>query len=216
MPTFPQGQKFDGNFEGLYSGVMYDSIKGLIAHLTPEYAVLENNGIGYKVFIPISLYTSGIALGSNCQLFTELVVREDDMKLYGFISRQERELFMLLTSISGIGARTAISIIGHVSVNDLHDAVQLKNTALLCKIPGIGKKSAERLVLELRDRIKPDTNTKISKNENHGLMSDATLALIRLGYNQKVAESAIKKAMDGVSQENIGLPKLITSALKNI
>ena len=195
---------------------MYESIKGLVSYLTPEYAVIEVAGIGYKVHIPVNLFTVVLQAGMECQLFTSLVVREDDMKLFGFISRKDRELFELLTSISGIGAKTSLSIIGHISVNDLHEAIETKNTALLCKIPGIGKKSAERLTLELKDRIKPDTAVKIVRGAHHELISDATLALIRLGYNQKIAENAIKKAMDSVLDENIGLPRLITAALKNV
>ena len=195
---------------------MYESIKGLVAHITPEYAVIEVCGIGYKIHIPVNLFTTVLQAGMTCQLFTSLVVREDDMKLFGFISRNDRELFELLTSISGIGAKTSLSIIGHITVNDLHEAIETKNTLLLCKIPGIGKKSAERLTLELQGRIKPDTTIKVQKGVHHELMSDACLALIRLGYNQKVAETAIKKAMDSATEEILGLPRLITSALKNI
>lgn len=195
---------------------MYESIKGLVSHITPEYAVIDVGGIGYKIYIPVNLFTTILQTGMICQLFTALVVREDDMKLFGFIARKDRELFELLTSISGIGAKTSLSIIGHITVNDLYEAIETKNTTLLCKIPGIGKKSSERLIVELKDRIKPDTTVKIVKGAKSELLSDATLALIRLGYNQKVAESAIKKAMDAASEEILGLPKLITSALKNI
>ncbi len=195
---------------------MYESIKGKVSYLTPEYAVLEVMGVGYKIHIPVNLFTTIIKEGTDCQLFTSLVVREDDMRLFGFISRKERELFELLTSISGIGAKTALSIIGHMSLEELHTAIETKNTPLLCKIPGIGKKSAERLIVELSGRLKPDTSIKVTKGIHHELISDATLALIRLGYNQKVAETAIKKAMDNASDKNLGLPYLITSALKSI
>ncbi len=195
---------------------MYESIKGLVSHITPEYAVIDVGGIGYKIYIPVNLYTTILQSGMTCQLFTALVVREDDMKLFGFISRKDRELFELLTSISGVGAKTSLSIIGHISVNDLHEAIETSNTTLLCKIPGIGKKSSERLIVELKGRIKPDDAIKVTKGIHHELISDATLALIRLGYNQKIAESAIKKAMDNNSDEIIGLPRLITNALKKI
>ncbi len=195
---------------------MYESIKGLISYVSPEYAVVDVGGIGYKIYIPVNLFTTILQTGMIAELFTALVVREDDMKLFGFISRKDRELFELLTSISGIGAKTSLSIIGHITVNDLHEAIETKNSALLCKIPGIGKKSSERLIVELKDRIKPDTTVKVVRGIKSELLSDATLALIRLGYNQKVAESAIKKAMDAASEEIVGLPKLITSALKNI
>jgi Holliday junction DNA helicase RuvA len=195
---------------------MYESIKGKVSYLTPEYAVLDVMGVGYKVYIPVNLFTTIIKEGIDCQLFTSLVVREDDMRLFGFISRKDRELFELLTSISGIGAKTATTIIGHMSLEELHQAIETKNIPLLCKIPGIGKKSAERLIVELTGRLKPDTSIKITKPIHHELMSDATLALIRLGYNQKVAETAIRKAMESVKEPNIGLPHLITCALKNI
>jgi Holliday junction DNA helicase RuvA len=195
---------------------MYESIKGKVSYLTPEYAVIDVMGVGYKIHIPVNLFTTIIKEGIDCQLFTSLVVREDDMRLFGFISRKERELFELLTSISGIGAKTAVSIIGHMSYEELHMAIESKNIPFLCKIPGIGKKSAERLIVELSGRLKPDTSIKVTKGVHHEVVSDATLALIRLGYNQKVAEAAIKKAMDSASDKNVGLPHLITSALKNI
>jgi Holliday junction DNA helicase RuvA len=199
-----------------YSGEMYESIRGKVSHLTPEYAVLEVGGIGYKIYIPVNLYTSVLQSGAEFQLFTSLVVREDDMKLFGFISRKDRELFELITSISGIGAKTAISIIGHIPIHDLHMAIETKNIPKLCKIPGIGKKSAERLTLELKDRIKIDTALPIKTGLHHELLSDASLALIRLGYNQKAVEAALKKAMDSASEEPPNLPRLITSALKHI
>lgn len=195
---------------------MYDSIRGVITYLTPEYAVIEVGGIGYKIHIPVNLFTSVLHTGKECQLFTALVVREDDMRLFGFNSRKDKELFDLLTSISGIGAKTALSIIGHMPLSDLHGAIETKNITQLCRIPGIGKKSAERMIVELKDRIKPDHSAPIHKSPSHELASDAILALIRLGYNQKVAEAAIKKAMDASSEEILGLPRLITSALKHI
>ncbi len=195
---------------------MYESIRGRVSHLTPEYAVVEVGGIGYKIYIPVNLYTSVLESGSDCQLFTSLVVREDDLLLFGFISRKDRELFELITSISGIGAKTAISIIGHIPLNDLYTAIETKNIPKLCKIPGIGKKSAERLTLELKDRIKLDSSLPLPKNVHHDLLSDASLALIRLGYNQKAVETALKKAMDSTLEESPNLPRLITSALKHI
>ena len=191
---------------------MYESIQGLISYLTPEYAVITTNGVGYKILIPVNLFTSLLQTGKETTLFTSLVVREDDIRLFGFISRNDRDLFELLTSISGIGPKTALSIIGHMSLNDLHGAIETHNITLLCKIPGIGKKSAERMIVELKDRLKPDTS--LPKAPQNALTQDATLALIRLGYNQKAAETAIKKAMVGATPSD--LPKLITLALKNI
>src|SRR3989338_3245843 len=114
---------------------MYESIKGLISYLTPEYAVITTQGVGYKILIPVNLFTTVLQTGKETQLFTTLVVREDDIRLFGFISRSDRDLFDLLTSISGIGPKTALSIIGHMSVNDLHSAIETKNISLLCRIP---------------------------------------------------------------------------------
>lgn len=195
---------------------MYESIKGVLTYLTPEFAVIEVNDIGYKIYIPINLFTTALHIGKKCELFTSLVVREDDMKLFGFISRKDRDLFELLISISKVGAKTSLSIIGHMSLDELYNAIETKNDTMLCKIPGIGKKSAERLIVELKGRIKPDAATKVPKNFNHDVIEDATCALITLGYNQKIAEQAIKKAMASTKEENIALPKLITAALKNV
>jgi len=189
---------------------MYESIKGMLSYLAPDYAVVNVGGVGYKILIPVNLYTSGLPTNKEVELFTTLVVREDDIRLFGFISRSDRDLFDLLTSISGIGPKTALSIIGHMPINDLHTAIETANTQTLCKIPGIGKKSGERMIIELKGRIKPDS----TQPKTSPLAQDAALALVRLGYNQKAAEQAIKKVL--TESKISDLPKLITLSLNQL
>jgi Holliday junction DNA helicase RuvA len=194
---------------------MYETIEGELTYLTPEYGVIETSGIGYKIFIPLNLFTDSLSVGKKVKLYTSLVVREDDMRLFGFQSRKDLELFGLLTSISGIGPKTAITIIGHIDLQDFELSIQTGNIAKLSKIPGIGKKSAERLILELKDKLKGNMTQITTKSLQLEVIEDATLALIRLGYNQKVAENAIQKAINNAKEE-LALAKLITSALKNV
>jgi Holliday junction DNA helicase RuvA len=196
---------------------MYESIEGKLTHLSPEYAVIETNGIGYKIFIPLNLFTNALKLSESVKLFTALIVREDDMRLFGFQTRSDLELFQTLTSISGIGPKTAITIIGHIDLEDFENSIKTANIPKLSKIPGIGKKSAERLILELKDKLKLKKDNSKEKCLTSDLTEDATQALIRLGYNQKIAENAIRKAIESSKdKEPESLAKLITCALKNV
>jgi Holliday junction DNA helicase RuvA len=194
---------------------MYEYIKGTLSALYPEYAVIETGGIGYKVYIPINLYTNSLHVGSEILLFLSHIVREDSERLFGFLTKEGRNFFEKLCSISGIGAKTALSLIGHMDNRQLQVAIQTGNIQMLTHIPGIGKKTAERIVVELSDQIgKWKFVQKESSEEPHELFSDAFTALLNLGYNQPQAQKAVQKALDE-SDASLTLSRLITTALRH-
>jgi holliday junction DNA helicase RuvA len=169
--------------------------------------VVETGGIGYRLAIPLSTYTRLPEIGKHLKLFLSHVVREDAEILYAFLSKEERDLFEVLITISGIGPKTALAIIGHMVMSALQRAVGGNDVRLLSKIPGIGKKTAERLVIEMRDKFK-----KIDKPLTMSHLSDAVNALINLGYNPLEAQ----KAVDLVGSEEKDLGKVIAAALQKI
>ncbi|MBU6446860.1 MAG: Holliday junction branch migration protein RuvA, partial [Verrucomicrobia bacterium] len=132
---------------------MFESIKGQLIDKTAVKAVVETGGIGYRLTIPFSAYTK-LPSGGAVHLFLSQVVREDSNTLYAFIEKEERDLFETLITLSGIGPKTALSIIGHLEMGAFHRAIHAADVRLLSKIPGLGKKTAEKLVIEMRDKVK--------------------------------------------------------------
>ena len=196
--------------------MMYDYIKGNLVHISCEHATIESNGIGYKILIPINFYTNAQKLGEEVCLYTSFVVREDSQKLFGFSSRGERDFFEKLIGISGIGAKIALSLIGHMESAQLQMAIQTGNASMLSRIPGIGKKTAKRIIMELGDRIhkwKLDTSNKI--NGPPEMIHDALIALINLGYNQAQAQKALQRTLDEKG-DKIELSSLISHALQRV
>lgn len=200
---------------------MYAFIKGTLISANGSRAVVEASGIGYLIFIPPSVMAKLPQTGSQVLLHTSFVVRELSQALYGFLSEQERDLFEVLMGVTGIGPKLALSIIGHLTLHDLHRAISGGDIPILCKVPGIGKKMAERLIIELRDKL-PELGTfapsdlAIQISDPNALkIRDAMGALINLGYNHMTAQKAIKKTLTEMSEE-IDLPTLITHSLKNV
>lgn len=195
---------------------MYESIKGKLIDKTPAKAVVETYGIGYRLMIPLSTYTKLPALNSEVFLFLSQIVREDSNTLYAFSSKEERDLFETIITVSGIGPKTGIGIIGHIEMEAFERAIGTGDVRLLSKLPGIGKKTAERLVIEMRDKFKGTKNDpKTPPLTGTGLLGDAMNALINLGYHPLAAQKAAKKALDEQKDEK-DLGKLITLALKNV
>ena len=195
---------------------MYEYIKGTLTALYPEYAVIETHLIGYKIYIPINLYTNSLQIGKEVQLYLSHMVREDSERLFGFLTKESRNFFEKLCSISGIGAKTALSLIGHMENRQLQVAIQTGNIQLLTHIPGIGKKTAERIVVELSDQINKWNFTQKAPQEGPTeLFSDAFTALLNLGYNQPQAQKAVQKALDE-GDAQLTLSRLITTALRHI
>jgi Holliday junction DNA helicase RuvA len=197
---------------------MFESIKGILKDKDPHRAVVEAGGIGYRIAIPLSVYTRLPQLDAAVQFYLSQVVREDSNTLYGFLSKEERDLFELLITLSGIGPKTGLAIVGHMEIAVFQRAVASSDIRLLGKIPGIGKKTAERLVIEMRDKFK---NIKSGKNSasplllEEGLVADALNALLHLGYNPTVAQKAVNAAFEEKKEET-DLGRLISAALQKI
>lgn len=187
---------------------MIGRLSGTLLEKNPPQLLIDCNGVGYEVDVPMSTFYNLPATGEKVVLLTHLAVREDAHLLYGFGSMEERNVFKQLIRISGIGARTALSILSGMSVRDLGQAVTLQESGRLTKIPGIGKKTAERLLLELKGKLGADIG---AAGVAH--VSDATAdilnALLALGYSEKEAAAALKQVEPGA-----GVSDGIKQALK--
>jgi holliday junction DNA helicase RuvA len=166
---------------------MIGRLNGRLAAKNPPQVLVDVAGVGYEVDVPMSTFYSLPATGETITLYTHLVVREDAHTLYGFATLEERAAFRQLIRISGVGARTALSVLSGLSVGDLAHAVVLQEAGRLTRIPGIGKKTAERLLLELKGRLAQVT---VSATQEHS--SDVLNALLALGYSDKEAAAAVK------------------------
>lgn len=176
---------------------MIGRISGTLIEKNPPQITVDVGGIGYEIEVPMSTFYNLPAAGDKVSLHTHLVVREDAHCLYGFGSDGERAAFRQLLKISGVGARTALAVLSGLSVAELAQAVALQETGRLVKIPGIGKKTAERLLLELRDKLPKSTVVSTAAAPDAG--SDILNALLALGYNEREAASAMKLLPAGIA-----------------
>lgn len=174
---------------------MIGRISGRLLSKNPPQVLLEAAGVGYEIDVPMSTFYSLPATGEAVTLHTHLVVREDAHILYGFASLEERAAFRRLIRISGVGARTALSVLSGLSVAELAQAVALQDTAHLTKIPGIGKKTAERLLLELKGKLVD----ALPVDAKSGAGNDVLNALVGLGYSEKEALAAVKGLPPGLA-----------------
>ena len=189
---------------------MIGYLHGKVTHLLPDYCLLDVQGVGFRVFIAAST-RSRLHTGEEALLFTHLSVREDAMILYGFASQQEYDLFQLLISVSGVGPKVALGILSAISVENLCRAIQQKQAGILTKLPGIGKKSAERLILELKDKVKfagsadDEELLTLEMDDAVGddMLSEATAALLALGYTQAELAPVLKKSAKCKTVEEI-------------
>jgi Holliday junction DNA helicase RuvA len=177
---------------------MIGRIHGRLLEKLPPQIVVDVQGVGYELDVPMSTFYQLPATGSEVSLFTHLLVREDAHQLFGFATEAERRAFRQLLKISGIGARTALSVLSGLSVADLREAVSSQDSARLTKVPGIGKKTAERLLLELRDKLDAVAVASTAARGD-GQAADVTNALLALGYNDKEASWAVKQLPAGVN-----------------
>jgi Holliday junction DNA helicase RuvA len=178
---------------------MIGRIQGLLLEKNPPQIVVDCQGVGYEVEVPMSTFYNLPATGERVSLLTHLLVREDAHLLYGFGTEGERRAFRQLLKISGVGARTALAVLSGLSVAELAEAVTLQETGRLTRIPGIGKKTAERLLLELKDKLGVDLATGIAAARPAPATSDVLHALLALGYSEKEAVAAIKQLPEGLS-----------------
>jgi holliday junction DNA helicase RuvA len=170
---------------------MIGRITGTLAEKSPPLVLVDVGGLGYEVDVPMSTFFNLPGLGERVTLLTHFVVREDAQVLFGFLTAPERATFRLLVKISGVGPRTALSILSGLSVDELAQAVSRQDSGRLVKVPGIGKKTAERLLLELKGKLGADlalpTSTPVSDAQ-----ADIVQALVALGYNDREANAALK------------------------
>jgi len=194
----------------------------MIGHLTgkiltkkPTQVLLDVNGVGYEVNISINTFDKISDIGEKISLHTYLSVREDALILFGFHTFTEKELFEILISVNGIGPKLALGVLSGISADEFTDAIAHSNISRLVLIPGIGKKTAERMVVELRDKVDkiftPESNLD---SKTYSTKDDAIAALIGLGYNQKTADRITRSLLE--ENPNLSIEDLIKESLKNL
>ena len=191
-------------------------LRGTLAYKSSDHVIIDVGGVGYRLFIPLSTFYSLPETG-DVSLFTHTHVREDALLLYGFLSMEEKELFGILISISGIGPKLAINILSHIPARDLKRAIASGAIKRLSSLPGIGKKTAERLVLELKDKVGPAQELPDSTGSTTGgtsagaLVNDVISALVNLGYKENQA----RKVLEGMDlSSNLTMEEALKGALK--
>ncbi|GAB3626632.1 ATP-dependent DNA helicase RuvA [Pandoraea terrae] len=178
---------------------MIGRISGVLLEKNPPHILVDCQGVGYELSVPMSTFFNLPHMGERVALLTQFIVREDAQLLFGFGSAEERNTFRELLKISGVGARTALAILSGMSVADLAQAVTLQEAGRLTKIPGIGKKTAERLLLELKGKLGAELGTAPGTAMPHDHKSDVVNALLALGYSDKEALAAVKTVPEGAS-----------------
>lgn len=171
---------------------MIGSIRGRLLEKNPPQILVETNGVGYEIDVPMSTLYNLPDIGAEVFLYTHYVVREDAELLFGFSTKAERSLFRLLIRISGIGPKIALSILSGISASILAQAVSQAEPGLLTRIPGVGKKTAERIVLELKGKIDTVVGSADSQTLTSGAKADIISALVSLGYSEREALQAVK------------------------
>lgn len=200
---------------------MFDFIRGPLTSCPPDYIVVEAGGIGYKIFVPKNLFSLLPEEGTLVKIYLQHIKREHAETLYGFLNEQERSLFEILLNVSGVGPKMALTLIGHLGGEALQKAVHQENPALLCKVPGVGKKTAERLVMELRGKVTgwlpPLSSTAPQlpspRTDAQPQLRDAVCALSNLGYSSSAAEQVLQRILSE-QKEPMELSSLITLALR--
>ena len=191
---------------------MYEYIRGQFQGISKDYVVIELNNIGYKIFTSGNTMSNMPKVGDEVLLYLEQIVREDFIGLYGFTTREELEMFKLLLSINGVGAKAALSLLSISTVNNLKYAIMMGDEKHITRAPGIGKKTAQRIILELKDKLQPDELTSeegqliegINDNSDYSFNINETLsALMALGYTEKEAQKALEKVDKTLSIENM-------------
>lgn len=194
---------------------MFAYIKGTLEEKLNNYVVVETMGIGYKIFMSGSAIAQIGEIGENVKVHTHYHVREDDISLYGFLSNEELKMFELLLSVSGIGAKSAITMLSNISPSEFAMSIITNDISKLTKVPGIGPKSAQRIVLELKDKLKDEqaisktdsVKSVVEVNEN---TNEAISALQILGYNKK----EIEKTLEKFDYQSMGVEDIIRNGLK--
>ncbi|MGE5393675.1 MAG: Holliday junction branch migration protein RuvA [Candidatus Saccharibacteria bacterium] len=193
---------------------MYEYIKGSVVSLKPSHLVIEANSVGYSVHISLHTYTE-LQGKENIKLFIHQVIREDAHVLYGFYSESERELFRMLISVNGIGSNTAIMMFSSLSPDEVSNAILSENVNLLKSIKGIGIKTAQRVIIDLKDKVgKTPASEQIISSPDNTLRNEALSALIMLGFAKKPAEKELDKILAANPKQSV--ESVIKQALKSL
>lgn len=192
---------------------MYDYIKGNVAELTPTYVVLDNHGVGYMINISLNSFNALLHQEDVVKVYVYEAIREDAHLLYGFTERRERELFLSLISVSGVGANTARMILSSLTPSDLEQTIVSENVGILKSVKGIGAKTAERIIVDLKDKIKLSTDTLLDKSQvTSEVFDEAMSALVMLGFTKQMSQKALKKLF--TAEPTITVEQAIKKALK--
>jgi len=197
---------------------MIASLKGEILHKSPESVIIDVNGVGYQVNIPLSTFYKLPLKNDRVYLFTYTHLRQDAIQLFGFLTTEEKKLFEMLISVSGIGPKLAITILSGITIEEFKNGILNRDTVRLSKIPGVGRKTSERLIFELSEKVvKLESRSEMPElseiSAAKQIRADSLSALINLGYKKGVAEEAISKAANNIGGD-ITLEKLIKESLK--
>ena len=202
---------------------MISFIKGKLVHIYENVIIVENNGIGYEIFVPMSVIGNMPLVGSEVMIYTYMHVREDALQLFGFLDKDTLEIFKLLITVSGIGPKGAIGVLGTLSADDIRYAVMAEDAKTIAKAPGIGAKTASKVVIELKDKLKMRDVAENISSEIDGqqsifddggskqAVSDAIEALVALGYSATEAAKAVRKADAG---DDVTVEELLKLSLK--
>lgn len=191
---------------------MIDYLEGILRYKSPTFIVVDVGGVGYKINLSLFSYNLLPPEGNQIKINTYLHFREDGLALYGFLAKEERDFFLLLISISKIGPKSALRMLSRVSSSELKKAIKRGDLTTLTDIPGIGKKTAQRLILELKERIGEEEPLEPGKEE---LVKDALSALVSLGYTQNEARKAVREVISS-SKEEMDLTRVIKEALNRV
>jgi Holliday junction DNA helicase RuvA len=203
---------------------MYEYLQGKLAEINPAYAVIDTGGVGFILHITLNTY-SKINSMEHCKLFVHQVIREDAHVLFGFSDQEERELFRLLISVSGVGPNTARLLLSSLNVSELQDAIVTARVGVLKSVKGIGEKSAQRIIVDLKDKIDRSGPGPQKIDFSHNTIRDESLSgLVILGFPKKVAEKAIDEVIRELLQPTAGnndvpelsVEKLIKESLKKL
>jgi Holliday junction DNA helicase RuvA len=197
---------------------MIARLTGVLAAKSPTEIIIDAGGVGYGVSIPVSTFEALGEVHSTVSIYTHLHVREDALQLYGFATEEERDVFRALIAVSGIGPKIAQGILSGISAADLKSHILSGNAAALTSIPGVGRKTAERLVMELKDRIGKIESAAPADMAGDGqgkVLTEALLALTSLGYNRAAAERAVRAALHETRTAGETVESLIKAALRH-
>ena len=199
---------------------MIDSLRGELVYKSPTYIRVDVNGVGYGLCIPVSTYNALESVGEGTSLLTYLYVREDTMRLYGFRTEEEMEAFKLLMSVTKIGPQLALGILSSLSVEELKKAIIDDDVSKLNGISGVGKKTAQRIIIELKEKIAPAEMVEIPggvvSTEEASLMQEGVRALMSLGCSKKEAITAIRTACEHFEDKDMTIEELVKHALKQL